>query len=153
MLGEIIVAFVIVAIGVVVHTIGMLIFVEWLLQRFSMTEQHGLRHYMPMLIMVFCVVIMLHVLQTSFWASFYYLEQLFPDYETSLYFSMTSYTTIGFGDIVLPKRWRLLGAIEGVSGVLLCGLSTAFIFAIVNALFRRRIEAEQTQAQPAVLRS
>jgi ion channel len=145
MLSEVLVAFLIVSIGVVIHTIGMLIFAEWMLRRWSIAARHhGLSYHAFMLIMVFCVIILLHVLQTSLWATFYYWQQLFENYETSLYFSMTSYTTIGFGDIVLPKRWRLLGAIEGVSGVLLCGLSTAFIFAIVNALLRRRIDTPQT---------
>ena len=46
----------------------------------------------------------------------------------------------GFGDVVLPQRWRLLSGIEGISGVLLCGLSGAFIFAVINALFQRRMQ-------------
>ena len=74
------------------------------------------------------------------WAAFYWSQSLFENFETSLYFSLTSYTTIGFGDVVLPRRWRLLGAVEGISGVLLCGVSTAFIFAIVTVLFRIRLE-------------
>ena len=71
---------------------------------------------------------------------YYYMRGLFSDYETAFYFSLGSYTTIGYGDVLLPQRWRLLGGLEGISGVLLCGLSTAFIFAIVNGLFQIRIQ-------------
>ena len=91
------------------------------------------------LIIVFAVIILLHVGEAAIWGIFYYRRNLFTDYETSLYFSLTSYTTIGYGDVVLPQKWRLLGAIEGISGVLLCGLSTAFIFAIVSAILQMRL--------------
>ena len=143
MLIEVIVAFTIVAICVVIHATGMLVFAEWILKRRSIIRvQNGLTHYALLLILVFAVVIFLHLTEAALWAGFYYWQHLFEDYETSLYFSLSCYTTIGFGDVVLPQRWRLLGAVEGVSGVLLCGLSTAFIFAIVNAFFRLRMRNE-----------
>ena len=81
----------------------------------------------------------LHVVETSLWAIFYYAQNLFTDFETSLYFSMTSFTTIGYGDVLLPRKWRLLGVIEGFSGVLLCGVSTGFVFAVINAMFQFRL--------------
>jgi len=82
------------------------------------------------------------VIEAAIWAVFYYHSGLFPDFETSLYFSIGSYTTIGYGDVVLPRAWRMLGGIEGLSGVLLCGLSTAFVFAVVNAMFQKRLGAQ-----------
>ena len=142
MLNEVIIAFAIVAICVVIHTMGMLTFAEWMLRRRSLI--YGARHLTNnalVLILVFTVVISLHLAETALWATFYWSQSLFENFETSLYFSLTSYTTIGFGDVLLPKRWRLLGAVEGISGVLLCGVSTAFIFAIVTVLFRVRIDA------------
>lgn len=92
-----------------------------------------------MIVGLFAGILFLHVIQTSIWAGFYYVKNLFSDFETSLYFSMVSFTTIGYGDVLLPRNWRLLGVIEGFSGVLLCGVSTAFIFAVVNALFQSRL--------------
>ena len=111
-----------------------------------MIEQHSrMLSYALLLIPVFGVIILLHLADTSIWAAFYYWRNLFVDFETSFYFSLGSYTTIGYGDVVLPKPWRLLGGIEGVSGVLLCGLSTAFIFRIVNVLFRIRIQKQSNK--------
>jgi hypothetical protein len=141
MLRELLVAFGIVAICVVIHAIGMVILLEWLLgRRATLERQQDMTHYTLLLIAVFGIIILLHLAETAIWAVFYSWRSLFADYETSLYFSLGSYTTIGYGDVVLPQRWRLLGGIEGVSGVLLCGLSTAFIFAIVNALLQIRIQ-------------
>jgi hypothetical protein len=53
-----------------------------------------------------------------------------PDFEAALYFSTTSFTTIGYGDVVLDHKWRLLGAIEGANGLLLFGWSTAFLISV-----------------------
>ena len=113
---------------------------EWLLGRREELERNATRKVFAVLIVtLFGGILLLHFIQTSLWALFYYAQGLFSDFETSLYFSMVSFTTIGYGDVLLPKRWRLLGVIEGFSGVLLCGISTAFMFAVVNALFQFRL--------------
>lgn len=115
---------------------------EWLLRRRAYLEQQGVRmRYAILLVLLFLGIMLLHVLETSLWAVFYYSRALFSDFETSLYFSLTSYTTIGYGDVLLPQRWRLLGAIEGVTGVLFCGLSTAFIFAVMTAMLQSRLRS------------
>ena len=56
--------------------------------------------------------------------------------EAALYFSAVTYTTTGYGDLVLPQAWRLVGAIEALTGILMCGLSTGFFFAVVSRMFR-----------------
>ena len=53
-----------------------------------------------------------------------------PDFEAALYFSTTSFTTLGYGDVVLDAKWRLVGAIEGANGLLLFGWSTAFLISV-----------------------
>jgi hypothetical protein len=58
---------------------------------------------------------------------------------------MVTFIAIGYGDVLLPRAWRLLGVIEGFSGVLLCGISTAFMFAVVNAIFQLRIQQRSKQ--------
>ena len=92
-----------------------------------------------LMVALFGAIMFLHLVQTSLWAVFYYAKGLFNDFETSLYFSMVSFVTIGYGDVLLPRRWRLLGVIEGFSGVVLCGVSTAFLFAVLNAIFQARL--------------
>ena len=142
MLSELVLAFVIVAVCVIIHITGMASLMTLLLRRRAQIEQHpGLINRSLLLIVVFGIVIVLHLVQTIVWALFYYSRSLFQNFETALYFSLKTYTTVGYGDTLLPERWRLLGGIEGLCGVLLCGVSTAFIFAILNALFQIRTQA------------
>ena len=113
---------------------------EWLLQRREHLEGNaGSRHFALLLVALFAGIMFLPLIETSLWATFYYAQSLFSDFETSLYFSMVSFTTIGYGDVLLPRNWRLLGVVEGFSGVLLCGVSTGFVFAVINAMFQFRL--------------
>ena len=50
------------------------------------------------------------------------------------------YATIGYGDLVLPKEWRLFAPVEGLTGILMCGLSTAFFFVIVSKNILQRMD-------------
>ena len=141
MFRELLFALSIVALCVVIHTGGLVLFGEFLIHRFPRLERvASMRRQVVALMLVFAVVMTLHLIEASLWAAFYYWRDLFHDFETALYFSLVTYGTIGFGDVVLPQRWRLLSGIEGISGVLLCGLSAAFIFAVINALFKRRMQ-------------
>lgn len=72
----------------------------------------------------------IHTVEIWLYASVYLLLGVLPDFATALYFSTTSFTTIGYGDVVLGERWRLLGAIEGANGLLLFGWSTAFLLSV-----------------------
>jgi voltage-gated potassium channel len=82
------------------------------------------------------LVIALHFLQICFWSTFYRWYCL-PTWESSFYFSATSYSTVGYGDIVLPRVWRLLGPVESVTGVLMCGMSVSFLFVVATRLVER----------------
>jgi len=76
----------------------------------------------------------LHSLEIWTWAGVYRWLGVLPDLESALYFSTSTYVTIGYGDLVLPPGSRILGAIEGASGIILIGWSTAFFFSIVDRL-------------------
>ncbi len=68
------------------------------------------------------------------------------DFEQALYFSTTSFTTMGYGDIVLDPKWRLLGAIEGANGLLLFGWSTAFLISVTGRM--RVLEHDWLERRP-----
>jgi hypothetical protein len=65
-----------------------------------------------------------------------------PDVESSFYFSGVTYATLGYGDLLLPEEWRLFGPLEALTGTLMCGLSIAFLFAIVSRRILRRTDRE-----------
>lgn len=147
MFNELAIAAAIVSVSLIIHMAGILLMAEWLLRRRDEIERSvSRRKFAVLMVMLFAGILLLHMIQTSLWAVFYYTQELFSDFETSLYFSMVSFTTIGYGDVLLPRNWRLLGVIEGFSGVLLCGVSTAFIFAVVNAIFQSRLRQRSSQS-------
>jgi hypothetical protein len=75
------------------------------------------------------------------WAAVYAAAGLFSDFETSLYYSLKSYTTVGYGDILPADQWRLLGPIEAAVGILMLGWSTGVIVAAVQRIYNPRLEA------------
>ena len=82
-------------------------------------------------------LIVLHGLEVVLWACCY-RWLCFRSWESALYFSAVSYSTVGYGDIVLPSKWRMLGPLEGLIGVLMCGLSVSILFAISTRLVGRK---------------
>jgi len=80
-------------------------------------------------------LIVIHLFEIAVWAFFLWWQKCLPDIESSLYFSGVTYTTLGYGDIVLPREWRLFGPIEGLTGILMCGLSIGFFVAVVSKLY------------------
>jgi voltage-gated potassium channel len=82
----------------------------------------------------------LHAIEIWAYALLYAWIDAVPDFETALYFSTATYATIGYGDVVLDRGWRIVGAIEGANGVILLGWSTAFFVAVVSRI--RFVESE-----------
>ena len=88
--------------------------------------------------LVVLAVFSAHVVEIWIWAIFYYLTasiQEIPTLEAALYFSTTSFTTVGYGDLVLSEDWRLLSSFESANGMILFGWSTAFIFEVVRQTY------------------
>ena len=96
--------------------------------------------------------IVLHIFEILLWAAFY-RWLCFPLWESAFYFSTSSYATVGYGDVVLPQAWRTLGPVESIIGVLMCGLSASFLFAIVSRLVDRetKLSLEPTKPQRAYI--
>jgi hypothetical protein len=84
------------------------------------------------------MLLALHLVEMALWAAAFATADALPDFETSLYFSLKSYTTVGYGDVLLPTSWRLLGPIEAAVGVLMLGWSTSIIVAAVQRIYSAR---------------
>jgi hypothetical protein len=93
-----------------------------------------------LLIRIAWLLIVIHLFEIAVWALFFWWQKCLPDLESSFYFSGVTYATIGYGDLVLPEEWRLFGPIEGLTGILMCGLSTAFFFIIVSKKILQRMD-------------
>ena len=79
-------------------------------------------------------------LEVALWALVLELCGAFADFATAVYCSAGSYTTLGSAGAALPPEWKLLGPMEAASGMLMFGISTALIFAIVQSLIQARLE-------------
>jgi hypothetical protein len=90
-----------------------------------------------LLILIAAVTVVAHLGEIALWAAFFVWEEALPTFELAFYFSAVTYATIGYGDVVLPEPWRLLAAMEGLTGILMCGWSAAFYFAVVSRLLGR----------------
>jgi len=93
-------------------------------------------HAAVLMIRFSTLVIVLHFMQIFVWSVFYRWYCL-PSWESSFYFSATSYSTVGYGDVVLPGVFRLLGPVESVTGVLMCGISVSGLVALATRLVER----------------
>ncbi|WP_428670358.1 potassium channel family protein [Reyranella sp.] len=86
---------------------------------------------------VVCLLMMAHVGEVAIWTLTYALTGAAPEKSDILYFAFVNYTTLGYGDMIPVERWRLLGPITAMNGVLLFGWSTAVIFEVLRrALIR-----------------
>ena len=89
-------------------------------------------------------VVALHGLEILLWATFYRWRCL-PSWDSAIYFSASSYSTLGCNDLSLPLNWRTLGPLESVIGVLMCGISASLLFAIVTRLINREERSSVTE--------
>lgn len=81
-------------------------------------------------------VIALHGLEVLLWACFYRWRCL-SSWDSAIYFSASSYSTLGSSDVTLPSSWRTLAPVESIVGVLMCGISVSLLYAIVTRLIDR----------------
>lgn len=73
-----------------------------------------------------------HMIQVAIWALLFRILNEFSDFPTAFYHSMVNFASLGYGDIVMGERWRLLGPIEASNGVLMFGLSAGIMLSIMN---------------------
>jgi Ion channel len=122
------------ALCVTIHAGG----VTWALRSLRRLPASMLRFWRStgLFILVAVWIVLLHLVEISVWAGAYVWTGAMPDLPSALYFSAVTYTTTGYGDLVLPKQWRLDGGVEALTGILMCGWSTGFFFAVVNRLYQ-----------------
>ena len=132
MLSKLLVAWGLMALCVVIHATGVSAAVPWL--RYPVLGANRFWRGNWLFIRLAGWIILLHLIEITTWALFYVRTEAMTDLASALYFSAVTYTTTGYGDIVLPHEWRLVGAIEALTGILMCGWSTGFFFAAVSRM-------------------
>jgi len=120
------------AVCVVMHTAGVTYALRWLRRRAQPAPR--LWPGTCLLIGLAAWIILLHLGAITTWGLCYAWTGAMQGVQTALYFSAVTYTTTGYGDLLLPEAWRLVGAVEALTGILMCGLSTGFFFAVLSRL-------------------
>lgn len=92
-----------------------------------------------------------HLVEMAVWALVFDLCGEFPDFAAAFYHSAVNYTTLGYGDVVMSVQWRLLGPLEASDGMLIFGVSTAMIFAVVQRLIQARFGTSDRQSDSAAV--
>ena len=89
-----------------------------------------------MIAAAFGFVLLGHTLQVWLWAFSFYLKGSIATIDDAVYFALVTTTTLGYGDITLPRGQRIFGAMGAVSGLLTFGLSTAFLVSLMEAILK-----------------
>ena len=130
-LGTIIIIFVVVF--HVVCLVGLIDLLKWM----SVTSEFWKTQLGTMCILGFAVfmIIGIHTIEAWAWAFIYVKLGEFKDLSKALYFSVVTCTALGYGDITLSERWRILSTFEAMGGLLLFGASTAFLIGFMQSIF------------------
>ena len=146
MFDQIAAAVLLVSLTLCLQCAGIIALIEWLKRVLTKNiHKHGPGYAANLVVKSTLAIVILHGLLILLWASFYRMR-CFPSWELAFYFSATSYSTVGYGDVILPSNWRLLGPLEAITGVLMCGISVSVLFALVTRLLDRDIGASLKQS-------
>jgi len=125
---------------VLIQACAVAVCVRWYV-RFIPLEGQPLRPARMVGVMFLIVMCLLagHLLQIACWGAFFFVLDVFADFQTALYFAGVTFATIGYGDVVLPPGRYLLGPLVGITGLLMAGVSTAVMAAAVMNMINRRL--------------
>ena len=132
-------AILLVASTVTVHSVGSLA-IRWLRGRCRVWSgcHFGFAQNTLVITAIVLGLLLIHWVEVSLWARYYFLKKCFADLPTSVYFSITAYTTLG-GNVMLGEEWRLLGGVEALTGMLMIGWSTAIMIGYIMNNYWRQI--------------
>jgi hypothetical protein len=142
MLIAILTGLLIITINVVVQACSTVYFFRIFIPQYQRQMNRSKTIYPTIWMLVYLVsfLTLLHASQCTLWAVVYYFIPYISDlssFEQAIYFSLITFTTIGYGDITINSEWRILAGLEAVNGIMLIGWSTAMIFAFLQVLYKQ----------------
>ena len=123
--------------NVVIHVIGLGLINESVVRVLSGARQR--RRFMPTFALVMGVpallATVLHGIEAATWATAYLLLGALPNTKSAMLYSLSAMTSYGHANLFLEEQWQLMGALEALNGMLLFGLTTAFLFAMIQKVW------------------
>jgi voltage-gated potassium channel Kch len=141
MLVQLLFAFGLICATVIIHALGTMAATARFGRVWQQKKDQGVLAAEMQIVRTVALLLALHLLEAVAWAALYLIAGALPNLETAIYFSLTSYTTVGYGDVVLQAPWRLLGPIEAAVGILMFGWSTAIIVTAVAKVQGSRLSS------------
>ena len=141
MFVNIVIAGCMIVVTTAIHAVGMVL----VMQVFESQKSPPTRRLMR-IFLVSAVVVMMSLaslLEMLIYAVTFLALNAIQGFEVALYFSMVTFTTLGYGDIVLSEQWRLLGSFEAVNGIIMFGWTTAIVIAAVQRIYFRKETEDQ----------
>ena len=120
---------IVISLTVLIHTFGLITVTHVMARLVAFFRMHGRRSRVLAMITVVMGLFAVMTAEVWLWAGIYRLLGILSDFETALYFSTITFSTVGYGDVVPAHGWRVLAALEGINGFLLIGWSTAYLIA------------------------
>jgi hypothetical protein len=118
--------------------------VQYALRRISVDALHLKTLGNIRLLMVVMLILMLgNLLQISIWGALFLWLGEFTEFYEAVYHSTVNYASLGYGDIVMSKSWKLLGPLEAVNGVLMCGMTAGVLMGILQAQIKQTLRQGQ----------
>jgi hypothetical protein len=118
--------------------------------RFRRAQQGHESQLLDILLLSMVMLLMLlgNFVQMAIWAALFMLLGEFGEFATALYHSGVNFATLGYGDIVMAERWRLLGPLEAANGILMFGVSTSVMTAAVMDVIKHDMARLQKSERP-----
>jgi hypothetical protein len=129
MLANLVLGTLVIAATVVIHTWGLIAVTHLMGTITARYRWHGRRSRVVAVVTTVIGIFGVMTVEVWLWAACHFALGVVPDFETALYFSTVSFSTLGYGDVVPADEWRLFAALEGIDGFLLIGWSTAYLVA------------------------
>lgn len=144
MLTAIFTGLIIITINVIVQAFSTVYFFRIFIPQYKRQMDRTQSIYPTLWMLVYLVLFLtlLHASQCTLWAIAYYFNPYITDlssFEQAIYFSLITFTTIGYGDVTINSEWRILAGLEAVNGIMLIGWSTAMIFSFLQILYRQSL--------------
>ncbi|KUJ79201.1 Ion channel [Microbulbifer flavimaris] len=137
MLFKILVASLLITLTTAVHALAMVAAIQVLRSLCNLNPARPMLLYnRPMMVSAVVLLMFLaSVLEVLIWAGAYLHLGLFDALEPAMYFSMVTFTTLGYGDLVLEEDWRLLASFQAANGIIIFGWTTAVVIAVVQRVY------------------
>jgi voltage-gated potassium channel Kch len=129
MFENLVAGFVVISLTVLIHTSGLIATTHIMSRIIAHFRLHGRRSRILAIITVVMALFTIITAEVWLWAGVYVFIGAFASFATSLYFSVVTFSTLGYGDVVPDPTWRLMAAMEAINGFLLVGWSTAYLVA------------------------